>query len=151
MMVMPVSSSPASIARWIGAAPRQRGSSDAWMLRQPWRGSVEHVLRQDQAVGGDDHHVGRGRRSASRAGGGIVGEAAVEAQAARLRDGDAVLERERLHRRRHELHAATGRPVGLAHHERDLEAGRVDAGQRDARELRRAGEDDAHAGDRAPA
>ena len=32
--------SPASIARWIGAAPRQRGSSDAWMFRQPWRGSA---------------------------------------------------------------------------------------------------------------
>ena len=33
--VTPVSLSPASIARWIGAAPRQRGSSDAWILRQP--------------------------------------------------------------------------------------------------------------------
>ena len=30
--VMPVTSSPASSARAIGAAPRQRGSSDAWML-----------------------------------------------------------------------------------------------------------------------
>jgi hypothetical protein len=29
MIVMPVVSSPASIARAIGAAPRQRGSSDA--------------------------------------------------------------------------------------------------------------------------
>ena len=38
MIVMPVTASPASIARAIGAAPRQRGSSDAWMLRQPWRG-----------------------------------------------------------------------------------------------------------------
>ena len=40
MMVTPVTSSPASIARWIGAAPRQRGSSEAWTLRQPWRGSA---------------------------------------------------------------------------------------------------------------
>ena len=39
MIVMPVRVSPASIARWIGAAPRQRGSSEAWMLRQPRRGS----------------------------------------------------------------------------------------------------------------
>jgi len=38
MMVMPVSASPASIARWMGAAPRQRGSSEAWMFRQPRRG-----------------------------------------------------------------------------------------------------------------
>jgi hypothetical protein len=27
--------SPAMIARWIGAAPRQRGSRLAWMFRQP--------------------------------------------------------------------------------------------------------------------
>jgi hypothetical protein len=32
MMVTPVSSSPASIARSIGAAPRQRGSSEGWTL-----------------------------------------------------------------------------------------------------------------------
>lgn len=38
MSVMPDSASPASIARWMGAAPRQRGSSDAWMLMQPKRG-----------------------------------------------------------------------------------------------------------------
>jgi hypothetical protein len=29
MIVIPVSTSPASMARWIGAAPRQRGSSEA--------------------------------------------------------------------------------------------------------------------------
>jgi hypothetical protein len=40
MMVMPVWVSPASIARWMGAAPRQRGSSDAWMFRQPCAGSA---------------------------------------------------------------------------------------------------------------
>ena len=32
MTIMPVSWSPAMIARWIGAAPRQRGSSEAWPL-----------------------------------------------------------------------------------------------------------------------
>jgi hypothetical protein len=35
MMQTPVRSSPASIARATGAAPRQRGSSEAWMFRQP--------------------------------------------------------------------------------------------------------------------
>ena len=40
MMVTPVSSSPAMIARWIGAAPRQRGSSEAWALMQPIRGAA---------------------------------------------------------------------------------------------------------------
>jgi len=29
---------PRLAARWIGAAPRQRGNSEAWMLRQPRRG-----------------------------------------------------------------------------------------------------------------
>jgi hypothetical protein len=38
MMLTPVSVSPASIARGIGAAPRQRGSSEACTLMQPWRG-----------------------------------------------------------------------------------------------------------------
>ena len=33
--VTPVTVSPARIARWIGAAPRQRGSNDAWRLMQP--------------------------------------------------------------------------------------------------------------------
>ena len=39
MMVMPVWASPARIAAWIGAAPRQRGSRLAWMFRQPRRGA----------------------------------------------------------------------------------------------------------------
>jgi hypothetical protein len=40
MMVMPVRASPASMARWIGAAPRQRGSSDAWILIAPCGGTA---------------------------------------------------------------------------------------------------------------
>ena len=39
MMVTPLSASPARIAAWIGAAPRQRGSSEAWMFRQPRLGA----------------------------------------------------------------------------------------------------------------
>jgi len=35
MMLMPLSRSPAMIARWIGAAPRQRGSSEACTLNAP--------------------------------------------------------------------------------------------------------------------
>ena len=54
MMVTPVSASPARMARWIGAAPRQRGSSEPWMLMQPSTGRVEERLGQDVAVG-DDH------------------------------------------------------------------------------------------------
>ena len=35
----PVTASPAMIARWIGAAPRQRGNNEAWTLKQPSRGA----------------------------------------------------------------------------------------------------------------
>ncbi len=38
MIATPLESSPDSMARWIGAAPRQRGNSEAWMLTQPRRG-----------------------------------------------------------------------------------------------------------------
>jgi hypothetical protein len=34
----PLRVSPASIARWIGAAPRQRGSSEACTFQQPCTG-----------------------------------------------------------------------------------------------------------------
>ena len=54
------------MARWIGAAPRQRGSSEACRLRQPWRGRVEDRLRQDQAVGDDDGDIGAERGEAPR-------------------------------------------------------------------------------------
>ena len=39
LMQIPVFSSPAMIARWIGAAPRQRGRSEAWMFKHPSRGA----------------------------------------------------------------------------------------------------------------
>ena len=53
MMHTPVPRSPAMIARWIGAAPRHRGRSEAWMFRHPRRGA-RAPARQDQPVG-DDH------------------------------------------------------------------------------------------------
>ena len=40
MMQTPVSRSPAITARWIGAAPRQRGRSEAWTFRQPRAGAA---------------------------------------------------------------------------------------------------------------
>ncbi|MNH23575.1 hypothetical protein D3C79_834790 [compost metagenome] len=38
MMVTPVSLSPAQMERWMGAAPRQRGSREPCTLMQPRRG-----------------------------------------------------------------------------------------------------------------
>ena len=57
MMVTPVAGSPASRARWIGAAPRQRGSSEAWMLRQPSRGNVERGGGKYQPVRDHDQRI----------------------------------------------------------------------------------------------
>ena len=44
MTVAAVSVSPAMMARWMGAAPRQRGSAEACRLRQPWRGAASTGL-----------------------------------------------------------------------------------------------------------
>ena len=58
MIIMPVSRSPAMMARWIGAAPRQRGSSDAWPLKAPSRVPSRIAHRQQQAIGDDDGGIG---------------------------------------------------------------------------------------------
>ncbi len=39
MTLAPVKASPAMIARWIGAAPRQRGSREACRLNEPSLGA----------------------------------------------------------------------------------------------------------------
>ena len=65
MMVTPLTSSPARIARWIGAAPRQRGRSEAWTLTQPALGASRIALRKDQPVGGDDGEIGVERAEAA--------------------------------------------------------------------------------------
>ena len=44
MMVTPDSASPAITARLIGAAPRQRGSSEACTLKQPSLGASSTAL-----------------------------------------------------------------------------------------------------------
>ena len=41
----------------MGAAPRQRGKSDAWMLTLPSGGDFEHRGRQNEAIGHHDQHV----------------------------------------------------------------------------------------------
>ena len=130
--------------RCAAPARQQRGVNvQAAVTRQR-----EQPRRQDQPVGGDDDHLGRGGTEQRLGGAGVVGELAVEAQAARLRDRDPVRERERLHRRGQQLHAAPGGPVGLGQDERDLEPGRVQARQGDAREIGSAGKGESHASPR---
>ena len=110
------------------------------MLMQPRRGSCEEPGRQDEAVGGDDDGIGQNGRQGGARRLCVVGEATVQAQAARLQHLDAALDGERLHRRRQRLHAATGRPIGLAQDANDLEAGADDPFEGDPGEFRRARE-----------
>ena len=58
MIETPVSASPAMIARSIGAAPRQRGSSDGWTLSSS--SSREQRLADQLAEGADDAELGLG-------------------------------------------------------------------------------------------
>ncbi len=56
MMVLPVTWSPARMAACTGAAPRQRGSSDAWTLMQPRRGRFSTAGRNICPKRGDHDH-----------------------------------------------------------------------------------------------
>ncbi len=49
MIETPVRSSPAMIARSIGAAPRQRGSSDGWTLSIRWSESSGSLISAPNA------------------------------------------------------------------------------------------------------
>ena len=56
--ITPVSRSPAMMARWIGAAPRQRGNSEACRVETAERKSIQDRFRQDQPVGHDHGRIG---------------------------------------------------------------------------------------------
>ena len=51
------------IARWIGAAPRQRGSSEAWILRQPYGGASRSPAAGSARRRPPPPHRRRGRRT----------------------------------------------------------------------------------------
>ena len=55
--ITPVSASPAMIARLIGAAPRQRGSSEACRLKAPSGHASRIAFGRIKPVGDDDRHV----------------------------------------------------------------------------------------------
>ena len=63
-MQTPVRSSPAMIARSIGAAPRQRGSSEGWTLSIGELG--EQRLADQLAEGADDDRLGPGGARSAR-------------------------------------------------------------------------------------
>ncbi len=103
---------------------------------------VQHPLRQDQAIGRHDHHIGVGFCDGLAGCRGIVRVFAIQAQAARLGHGDALRQRELLDRRGLQLHAASGGAVGLGQHQGDGVARRMQALQRHTGKFGRASEDD---------
>ena len=105
---------------------------------------IEYPLRQDQAVGGDDHRIGLGRIEGQLRRNRVIRVPAIEPEAARLDHCDAMAERKLLDRGRLQLQAPPGWPVGLRQDQRNDQAGGVQALRRDHGELRRASENDTH-------
>ena len=135
-MVMPVSLSPARIARSMGAAPRQRGSSEAWTFRQPSRRRRQHRLRQDEAVGGDHRRAERQLAKTPL----LVGVP----QALRSVYGKATALRVSLHRRAPEFVTTASLARGLRIDRRNLIAGVEQCDQRRQRKRGASEEGDAH-------
>jgi hypothetical protein len=86
------------------------------MLRQPLAGSIQHPLRQDQAVGGHHHGIGLGGQQRRAGGSSVFGVFAVQAQAARLATA-MPCQRALLDGRGLQLHARGLRAVGLRQHQ----------------------------------
>ena len=124
-VVIPVSRSPRMIAHAIGAAPRYRGSSDAWTLMDPRGGT-------SSTAGG--RICPNATTTATSAA--TLGEALGPAWIAKpdgLEDRDPVLERGHLDGRRPRPLAPAGRPVRLRHGSHDAVAGeeRAERGERE--------------------
>ena len=118
-----------AVNRCRAAPARQQGGVD---VQAAVAGCIQHPLRQDQTVSGDDHHIGLGLRDGGLRGLCVVREFTVQPQAARLRHRDVVRQSELLDRRGLQLHAATCRTVGLGQNQHHLVPGRVQLRQRHA-------------------
>ncbi|MNL28385.1 hypothetical protein D3C87_1500250 [compost metagenome] len=104
----------------------------------------QHLGRQDQAVGGHHHDIGRRGRQRIDSRAGFLGILALAAQRARLEhEPQAGIEGELLDRARLQLHAAARRAVRLGQHGHHRKACGVDGLQGDAREFRGAGKGNA--------
>ncbi len=102
------------MARSIGAAPRQRGSSERVDIDAAETRRVEHRSRQDQPIGRDDGNVELERRECRD----LVG-----AQPLRRPDRDTFFLRQRRDRRRLGLMSAPARPRRLRIDGGDVVAG----------------------------
>ena len=136
MIVMPVVASPASIARTIGAAPRQRGSFEGVDVEATVTRPGEDRLGEDQSVRGDHQHVERIRQRLRARG--------LGPERRRLQHRDTERGCKRLDRRRLELQASAFWTIGLREHQRYRVSGAGDRLQRARRERRSTGKADAH-------
>ena len=102
---------------------------------------VEHGLRQDQAIGRNDHHRRTNFRNLCLRVGVLQG--------LWLKYLDPVRHRHLLDSRRLQGHAAAGRAVRLGQHQGHLVTGRDDRGQRLGSKSRRSGKNQLHAVTRA--
>ena len=123
------------MARWIGAAPRQRGNSEACRLKQPSGKRLQHRLGQDQAVG-DDHRGIGAVGTASRLPSG-------RPQCFRRQDRDAEPPGFARDRARPQLHAAPRRLRRARVDRHDLVSGADNFQKRGHREIGRTHEDEA--------
>ena len=137
MMVTPLSASPAMMARLIGAAPRQRGSSEACRLKQPSARRLQNRLGQDQPVGDDHRRIGvdaRGTLACASSSRSVFGVSTGIASRRASRSTGVTLQ----------LHAAAGRLWRARIDRGDLVPARGELDQRRHREIGRAHEDQAH-------
>ncbi len=134
MIVTAVSVSPAMMARWIGAAPRQRGRREACRLKQPRRGASSTARGKNEAVGDDDGGVG------AEGGEGLLLRCALETL--RRADRNGVRFGKDVNRRLLLGHAAAGRTGRLRIDGDDLVSGGDNGLKRRNREIGRSHEYD---------
>ncbi|MNN17343.1 hypothetical protein D3C81_1305270 [compost metagenome] len=130
-----------AVDRGRAAPARQQRGVD---VQAPIARQGQHLGRQDQAVGGHHHDIGRRGRQRIDSRAGFLGILALAAQRARLEhEPQAGIEGELLDRARLQLHAAARRAVRLGQHGHHRKACGVDGLQGDAREFRGAGKGNA--------
>ncbi len=135
-VVAPVTSSPAQMLCWTGAAPRQLGSAEKCRLTQPCGGIARTVRGEQGAVGDDRAAVGS-----------EPAEGLVERRVARMvgrEDGDAELVAAPADGAAHQGATAAGRRVGTGDDADELVRRGGDRVQGRQRHLGRAGEDQPH-------
>ena len=105
---------------------------------------VQHPLRKNQAIGRHHHHIALRSHDGCLRASSLLGILAIQSQAARLCQGNAMCLRQLFDRRCLELHAPSGGSVRLGEYQRHRETGIEQSLQGNARKIRRTGKNDFH-------